>query len=279
MKYFKLSIIFFFSMIFSLSLLSCEFFTTSLGKKYERKDLSETLKNESTEDLVALLSDSNVLKDPQVINEILIALGDSPEKLLELSIEDQEKILELWTGLTVPMDALSVFANNSSGTETEDLLESFVELLGETNSDNIDAAATLLSNPETLENADVMTIAISTMTLIYSIAATEVQNSESEEIDASIIITDITVKIANSVEGTTPQQIVTELIADGTISEEQETELLATVNAVQVLFGLSTLTNEEGNEINRREELENAQIAGILSGSDLMAFLPTSEGE
>lgn len=278
MRLLKLLIIYLLTVTASLCLFSCDFFTTSLGEEYIRKDLSKTLKYESMDELVALLSDKDVLKDPNVINEILIAMGNSPAKLLDLPISNKETILELWTGLTIPMETLTIFAEASTTTETEDLLEQFVSLLGETDTTNIKAAVTLLSNPTTLENADSMTLAISTMSLIYTLATEEIELSESQNTNASDIITAITVKIANSVEGTPPEQIVSELITDNVIHQELESTLLSSVTAVQVLFGTSTLTNTNGDIINRKEDLENAQIAGILSGSTLMAFLPTSEG-
>ena len=100
---------------------SCEMFTHSMFKGAAR-DLSETMKNVSTSDLISSGSDSGVISNPGAAKAALEELGARKDELENISVEQAEEVLNLGTAAILPteklMDAVDKLMNPSTDTGT-----------------------------------------------------------------------------------------------------------------------------------------------------------------
>lgn len=240
-----------------ISLAACSFFTTSWGSGLTR-DNAEDLSKLSMDDLAELLTDPDFLSDPASIAALLDALAaKTPEELKGLSPEEKQAILDLTISLGVPMSSLSDILEDASAGDPGTAL---LSLITSTEVINVDAATVLLTDPETLENTDPAVITATALTVLVQVAAAETQDAEDQEAAVNELVNNITNAIADSPAGSTAEDVVDQMIQDGTISEESREEMIAVTTAIQVLSG----TSSTGIDLS----------GGSSGGPDIGALLP-----
>lgn len=214
----------------------CSFFSTSWGAGLKREN-AEELSALSMDDLAVLLSDPDYLSDPAAIESLLEALGSkTPEEIQNLSPEEKQAILDLTISVGVPISSLGGIIDQAASGDAGSAL---AQLVASTDVIDTDAAAAVLTDPETLQTADTTVIAAATMTVLVQVAAAETDDSENQDEAVDELVNNITQSIADSPSGSTPEQVVDSMIADGSISAESREEMIAVTTSMQVLTGTS----------------------------------------
>lgn len=222
---------------FIILITACNFFTTSWGSGLKR-DNAEKLTQLTTDDLALLLTDPDYTSDPESIAALLDALGGkTPEEIQDLSVEDKQAILELTISAGVPISSLAGIMEQATSGDPGSALS---ELLSTTDVINVDAAAAVLTDPEMLETADPTVITAAAVTVLVQVAAAETDDAEDQDAAVTDLVNNITDSIADSPPDATAEDIVDQLIADGSISEESREEMIAITTAMQVLSGTSS---------------------------------------
>jgi len=215
----------------------CSFFSTSWGSGLKR-DNAKKLAQLTVKDLALLLTDPDYTSDPESIAALLEALGGkTPEEIQGLSVEDKQAILELTISAGVPISSLAGIMEQAASGDPGSALS---ELLSSTDVINVDAAAAVLTDPEMLETADPTVITAAALTVLVQVAAAETEDAEDQDAAVTELVNNITGTIADSPAGSTAEEVVDQLIADGAISEESREEMIAVTTAIQVLSGTST---------------------------------------
>ncbi len=235
----------------------CDFFTTSWGKGL-KKDNTESLSALPTDDLALLLSDPDYLSDPASSAELLAALGSKTLKeIQDLSLENKEAILDLTVTAGVPIETVSNLMGQAGEGNMGEILTDLV-----LNSEGIDvsAAAIVLTDEEVLEEADPMVIAAAALTVLVQVAANETEGVENQEEAVNDLISMVTETIADSPPGATAEDIATQMINEGTLSEESRDEIMAVIMAMQVLSGTSSTGIDRSDEVSGMPD-----IGGLFS--------------
>jgi len=215
---------------------SCSFFTTSWGSGLKR-DTAEQLEELETDDLAKLLTDPDYLSDPESIASLLEALGaKTPEEIKNLSPEEKKAILDLTVSAGIPISSLPGILDQAASGSAGSALSSLIE---STDVIDVNAAAAVLTDPETLETADTTTITAAAVTVLVQVAAAETADAPDQGAAVDDFVNNITDTVANSPQGSTAEDIVDQMIADGDISEESREEMIAVTTAIQVLSGTS----------------------------------------
>jgi len=222
---------------FIILITACNFFTTTWGSGLNR-DNAEKLAQLTTDDLALLLTDPDYTSDPESIVALLDALGGkTPEEIQDLSVEDKQAILELTISAGVPISSLAGIMEQATSGDPGSALS---ELLSTTDVINVDAAAAVLTDPEMLETADPTVITAAAVTVLVQVVAAETEEAEDQDAAVTVLVNNITDSITNSPPGSTAEDIVDQMIADGSISEGSREEMIAITTAMQVLSGTSS---------------------------------------
>lgn len=222
---------------FIIVITACNFFTTSWGSGLKR-DNADKLAQLTADDLAVLLTDPDYTSDPESIAALLDALGGkTPEEIQGLSVEDKQAILELTISAGVPISSLAGIMEQATLGDPGSALS---ELLSSTDVINVDAAAAVLTDPEMLETADTTVLTAAALTVLVQVVAAETGDAEDQDAAVTELVNNITGTIADSPAGSTAEEVVDQLIADGAISEESREEMIAVTTAIQVLSGTST---------------------------------------
>lgn len=222
---------------FIILITACNFFTTTWGSGLNR-DNAEKLAQLTTDDLALLLTDPDYTSDPESIVALLDALGSkTPEEIQGLSVEDKQAILELTISAGVPISSLAGIMEQATSGDPGSALS---ELLSTTDVINVDAAAAVLTAPEMLETADPTVITAAAVTVLVQVVAAETEEAEDQDAAVTVLVNNITDSITNSPPGSTAEDIVDQMIADGSISEGSREEMIAITTAMQVLSGTSS---------------------------------------
>ena len=236
---------------------SCSFFTTSLGTKLQRESV-DTLSTESVSDLALLLSDPTYLSDPDAMAALLEAIGNkTPEEIQALSLEQKQSILDISVSQALPISTLAGLAESlTEGGDTADIISDLI-----TNTTPMDTAAieAILTDEDTLENGDLTSITTATLALVLQVVSNETPDDDAQA--AGDVLSSIMSGLSQSPAGSTPEEVVDQMISDGSISEESRSQMIVATQAIQVLSG----TSPDG--IDRSEDLTDLEIAGFDLGS------------
>lgn len=222
---------------FIIVITACNFFTTSWGAGLKRDNVAG-LSKLSVDDLALLLSDPEYLSDPESSGDLLGALGTkTTEEIQGLSQKDKESILDHTVAAGVP---ISVIAQIIEQGEDVDLGSALSQLVSNSGDIDVTAAAAVLTDTETLKEADPTVIAAAALTIFIQVAADETEGSENPEQAANEFLDMITETITDSTPESSAEDIVDQMIHDGSISEESKEDMIAIITAMQVLSGTSS---------------------------------------
>lgn len=237
----------------SICLLGCDFFTASWGVSLKR-DQTTLLKGLSTKDLADLLSDPSFISDPISSSSLLAALGSKPAAEIQaLTPEDKESILELTVNAGVPIETITSIIDGS-GTEA-DPGSIIAQLIPNLPVIDTAAAVAVLTDPETLEGADATMIAAAAVSVLLQVTASETTGEENQGEAAEQLLNNLMESIEESPEDTSPEDLVEQMITDGTVSEGVRDEMIAVITAFQVLSGDSSTGIDRSGEIGNGTDL------------------------
>lgn len=157
--------------ITAITLSACSMFTTSLGANLVRdqRELFATL-NASA---LAKMADNIESANLDTANAIMEALGNKKDELLNLPLNDKEAILDLALDTTIPIgNVLDIVDGLVSGetVETNDAEILINKIFDNVNEFDTTALRALLSDPETLQKADPLTLANAAIASIAQVA-------------------------------------------------------------------------------------------------------------
>lgn len=163
---------------------SCDMFTNSLLKGAAR-DMSETMKNASTSELIASGANPDVIGDPAAAQAAMDALAD--KDLSEITPEEASNVCSLASSAILPvsnlMEALDKIidsekdddnesSDNSDGSQTEkesnDATQIIAEILDSIPDVNTTALEQVLGNETLVKEAEIGDVAMATVSLMAS---------------------------------------------------------------------------------------------------------------
>lgn len=163
---------------------SCDMFTNSLLKGAAR-DMSETMKNASTSELIASGTNPDVIGDPAAAQAAMDALAD--KDLSEITPEEASNVCSLASSAILPvsnlMEALDKIvdseknddnesSDNSDGSQTEeesnDATQIIAEILDSIPPVNTAALEQVLGNETLVKEAEIGDVAMATVSLMAS---------------------------------------------------------------------------------------------------------------
>lgn len=182
-----------------LVITSCDnMFTTSLFKGFAR-DLTETMKDVSRDDLINSGTNPDVIGNQESAKAAIEALAE--KDLSDITVEQGENVLKLGTAAILPtstlMDAITSIMNavpeddengateSEEDDETEIITNVITSMIASVPEMNNTAITTVLQNQEVLETGDITTVTLATLSLTASALANE-GITDSEKIDTEI---------------------------------------------------------------------------------------------
>lgn len=268
--------------VFILVMTSCEFFTTSIGSKLLEKNGSYNYKDrfadvEKTSDLAQLAGDVEFTRDSEVASALINELSKRTDDLEQLSIENQEDVLNLLVTAILPVNKIAVavqtMLENSDEETQADVIKDLVN-----NAKNVDPEIikVILDSTNALKNAGAQDLIMGTLGLIVQVVSIEV--TINDEIDAGQCFNNILSTLQNLNVGTLADTASQEAVAAGVISSENQDKLTTIINTILVLGGKSTLTDENGDAINRSEDVENINF-GSINLAELLGISTSSNND
>lgn len=182
-----------------LVITSCDnMFTTSLFKGFAR-DLTETMKNVSTDDLINSGTNPDVIGNQESAKAAIEALAE--KDLSNITVEQGENVLKLGTAAILPtstlMDAITSIMNavpedgengateSEEDDETEIITNVITSMIASVPEMDNTAITTVLQNQEVLETGDITTVTLATLSLTASALANE-GITDSEKVDTEM---------------------------------------------------------------------------------------------
>lgn len=222
---------------------ACTMFTTSWGTKLQRKQ-QDVLSNASASELLAFSQGANA-SNPETVRAVLNLLSTkNPEELRGLGLSDKEAVLNLTLDATVRMEKISEIAsevtNSASNSGKPD--ELVKKLLTETDTFDTTASVNLLSDPDTMKNADPDALANAAVAVIVQVAAKNGYEKIKQNIQAGGGVD------FGSAE--TAEQIVDKMLGPSASQEDKDT-LKAAVNAAKLLSGAANAQDSAGQAVTR----------------------------
>lgn len=161
------------TMLAALSFTGCNFFTTSLGTSFKR-DLSDTYDKMSTDDLADMITDPQVISDPQAGKQLLETLGErDPEDLKKLSPEAQDDILNLMVNSTISTEAITsaidTLTNAAEGSDPAEIVSAILNNINEVDT----KAAVALLDDSNIDNLEPSTAALAAISLVAQVAKSQ----------------------------------------------------------------------------------------------------------
>lgn len=268
--------------VFILVMTSCEFFTTSIGSKLLEKNGSYNYKDrfadvEKTSALAQLAGDVEFTRDSEVASALINELSKRTDDLEKLSIENQEDVLNLLVTAVLPVNKIAVavqtMLENSDEETQADVIKDLVN-----NAKNVDPeiVKVILDSTNALKNAGAQDLIMGTLGLIVQVVSIEV--TINDEIDAGQCFNNILSTLQNLNVGTLADTASQEAIAAGVISSENQDKLTTIINTILVLGGKSTLTDENGDTVNRSEDVENINF-GSINLAELLGISTSSNND
>lgn len=221
---------------------ACTMFTTSWGTKLQRKQ-QDVLSNASASELLAFSQGANA-SNPETVRAVLNLLSTkNPEELRGLGLSDKEAVLNLTLDATLPMEKISEIAsevtNSASNSGKPD--ELVKKLLTETDTFDTTASVNLLSDPDTMKNADPGVLANASVAVILQVAA---KNGVYDKIQQNIGGGSVDFK-----ENTADEIVNKMLGSEG--SQKDKDALKAAVNVAKLLSGAENAQDSAGNTVKR----------------------------
>lgn len=245
------------------TLFSCDLYTNSIGEKVAR-DQSKVLKNASASDLAEMAAGVESA-NPETAVAIMELLANKTDEVKNLTIEQQEAILNLALDTTVSIGKLTDIAkpllDDIGGSISDDDAKNMVkDILNSVNSFNTGALTTLLGDKKTMEFADPSVLANAAIASIAQVAAS---------IDGGVdkfTNTTLSIDFAKN----SPDEIVTKLLGkNGT--QENKDELLVAIKVVKLL---QDPTNSNGSGIIRNDiKPEDVKLLGLVSLDQILQGL------
>lgn len=182
-----------------LVITSCDnMFTTSLFKGFAR-DLTETMKDVSRDDLINSGTNPDVIGNQESAKAAIEALAE--KDLSDITVEQGENVLKLGTAAILPtstlMDAITTIMNavpeddengateSEEDDETEIITNVITSMIASVPEMDNTAITTVLQNQEVLETGDITTVTLATLSLTASALANE-GITDSEKIDTEM---------------------------------------------------------------------------------------------
>jgi len=182
-----------------LVITSCDnMFTTSLFKGFAR-DLTETMKDVSRDDLINSGTNPDVIGNQESAKAAIEALAE--KDLSNITVEQGENVLKLGTAAILPtstlMDAITTIMNavpeddengateSEEDDETEIITNVITSMIASVPEMDNTAITTVLQNQEVLETGDITTVTLATLSLTASALANE-GITDSEKIDTEM---------------------------------------------------------------------------------------------
>ena len=228
---------------------SCSLFTTSLGTAFAR-DSDKMFNKATTAELVDFATDSGAA-DSDVAAGILDELSKRENELSVLEVEDKEDILQLAVDATIPMGAIAgvladVDMNNMENLDAGSIVNDIFDAIPEFDTAALDA---LLSDRDTLENADVSVLADAAIVSLVQVVEEDGIKNIMDNID--------NINVTNDLDAT-----VESIAAAARIDASEKAELKNTVKVLQLLTGSKV------DGINRTVNSADVTVLGMLSLSD-----------
>ena len=224
---------------------SCEnMFTTSIFKSAAR-DPETTVKKSSTEELVNSGSNPEVVNNPEIAQAALEELAG--RELGKITAEDANNILDLTTSAILPIssiaDALEQIQNQNNSEEKVELFDKLVESIPQVNTAAVEK---ILSDPELVNNADISSVVMGTISVMSStIANTEITQTPTE------ILSEIVNNVKNDISDDMSTEEKISTVLQGT-DFENNSAMVAVVNSILI--------------IKDREDVKNLNLFGIDIG-------------
>lgn len=256
--------------IISVSILvmtSCEFFTTSIGSKLLGKDLSYNYKDrfaavKDTSLLGQLAGDVEFTRDSEVAAALLNELSKRTSDLEKLTITNQEDILNLIVTSILPVtkiaESVQILLENS---DEDTKSEVITNLVNNAKNVNPEIVKVILESTTALKEANAQDLMMGTLGLIVQVVA--IETTINEENSPGECFNNILATLQNLNAGTSGDAASQAAVNSGVISAENQDKLTAIINCVLVLGGKSTLTDENGEIINRKEDVDNINFGAI----------------
>ena len=237
-----------------LSTFSCEMFSTSLFKDMGR-DLSEVMKNASTEDLISNGTNPDILGDQQASQAALEALGE--HDLTNITPEDATNVCTLATSAILPtstlMDAIETITNASQEEiETEvDALNLINSILTTVPEVDTSALEQVLGNDTLVQEAEISSVAMATVSLMASALANENLETEQQLVNIETITQNLQNVTPEDLENAENKEELISTVLSGTDFEDNP----AMETAISAVLTLKD-----------REDLESLSIFGFNIG-------------
>ncbi len=247
---------------------SCGMFTTSLAKNAQR-DQKDVFKNASARELAAF-AEGKISANPKTVAAIMDALGTkSPSELKSLSIKEKEAVLNLTLDASIPLKKVADIAQKAltdmkDSAKKKNAAERMVRnLIDSINTFDTTAPTQLLTDPQTMREADPGILANAAVALIIQTAA----QKGFETIRNNIGTTAIDFKTQ------TPEAIVEKMLGAPQANETPEAKksreaLKAAVTAVKLLSGAEVDTPD--GKIKRNITADSAKLLGLVSLTDIL---------
>ncbi len=155
-------------MLVALCFTSCSFFTTSLGTSFKR-DLSDTYDKMSTSELADMITDPQLMCDPDAGKQLLASLGEKDD-LTSLKPEVQNDILNLMVNSTISTEAITsvidTLTNAGDNSDPADIISGVLD-----NINAVDTKATVaLLDESNIGNLNPSTAALAAVSLVAQVA-------------------------------------------------------------------------------------------------------------
>lgn len=236
---------------------SCDFFTNSV-LSFAARDTAETVKSTPTNALVSAGSNPSVVGDQNMAQTYLEELGNRPEDLENLKTEEAENVMNLATAALLPVSNFQsildsmVDNGNQEGGEGEnpeqDNNNILASILDSIPSVDTTALEKVLENEKTVQEADISTTAMATISLLGSAIKTEANEGDTTQLFGQITqnLGSDAVKTAETTEDKV------NAVLQGTGASEDNTALKTAIAAALVL--------------SQREDLSSLSIGGFDLG-------------
>ena len=255
---------------------SCEMFTTSLAKG-ARRDPRETLKNLSASELIAF-SQTTYTADSGILTATFELLGKkNKEELKTLSLKEKEQALGLLPEAGFPVKNLKTIAaeafqvGQSGATEESD--KAFVQkLIIAVQLFDTEAASTLLTDREVMQNTDPEKLATAAVTLMIRVTAQVGHEKIKEKIQDFITSTPPTPppppggSVIDFKTMPVGDIVKAMLGANGSPNAigtpSNRTALTAAVSAIKLLSGDAAAEDSDGHPVDRTIEPATVKVGG-----------------
>ncbi|WP_428770778.1 hypothetical protein V1L52_02760 [Treponema sp. HNW] len=231
--------------LFLILFSSCQMFTTSLGKPFQRNQ-KDFLKKASASELLAFSQGPNASNN-ETVKAVLDLLSEkAPEELKALPLGDKEAALNLTLDATLPMKKVSQILEEAQtltgggGGNPEQLVKN---LLNGIDTFDTTASTQLLSDNEAMKNAKPDALANAAVAVIVQVAA---KNGGYDKIKQNIQAGGGNLSFKDD----TADTIVTKMLGASASQEDKDT-LKAAVNAAKLLSGAANAQDSAGQTVTR----------------------------